>query len=105
MEQIIAYKPKCGCRDKTFRTKSGCLSHERYCIYNPDNHACPTCLHNDNAVIGCELDVLSEHLMEKYVHEAFVPDEDGNDKLVGIWAKNCPYWKLDKGYKRYKNQK
>ena len=25
--------------------------------------------------------------------------------LVGIWAKNCPYWKLDKDYKRYKNQK
>ena len=80
MEQIIAYKPKCGCKNKTYRTKSGCLSHEKWCIHNPENHSCPTCIHNHNTL--CELDVLERDGREDYV-------------LHGTVAKHCPYWEYN----------
>ena len=87
MEEIIAYKPKCGCKNKTYRTKSACISHEKWCIYNPDNHACPTCIHNDKDNANCGIDVIKNDGCEPYI-------------LKHMLAKKCPYWKFNNDFKR-----
>ena len=87
MEQIIAYKPECGCKNKTFRTKSACMAHEKWCVYNVINHGCPTCSHYDRET-GCEMDII-EH-------------NEGADFILagGYLAKHCPYWGYNKEFKR-----
>lgn len=75
MEEIIAYKPSCGCKKRTYRTVRACLAHEEWCCYNPKNHACPTCKHYDYGY--CKLHILEE----KY---DFV--------LTDSLAKHCPKW-------------
>ena len=88
MEQIIAYKPKCGCKNHTFRTKRACLAHEKWCIYNPENHACPTCKYNDGNISDC-----TKKVLDKY-------DYDGSFVLKETVAKHCPYWEYNEDFKR-----
>lgn len=80
MEKIIAYKPKCGCKNKTYRTKKACIAHEEWCMYNPKNHACPTCFHYDKESFSCEMEIPKNHEGEDYV-------------LSESLAKHCPFWK------------
>jgi len=87
MEEIKAYKPKCGCKNKTYRTKRACISHEKWCIYNPENHACPTCKYNDKDSCNCKLDVIKNNGGESYILKSFV-------------AKHCPYWGFNNEFKR-----
>lgn len=85
METILAYKPKCGCKNKTYRTKTACLAHEKWCMYSPDSHSCPTCM--SYLGYGCNLNILNS--LKKY---PFI-------MKCGI-AKHCPYWEYNDEYKR-----
>jgi hypothetical protein len=80
MEKIIAYKPSCGCKKKTFRTKSACIAHENWCMYNPKNHSCPTCYHYDKDSRTCGMEIPKHNSDMDYV-------------LSESLAKHCPYWK------------
>ena len=93
MEEIVAYKPKCGCKKKTYRTKHACLEHERKCIYNPDNKSCPTCKH-DVREVGCpysvcELNILKYNSLEEY--DKYMENKVSN---IEFFKAHCTYWEL-----------
>lgn len=99
METVTAYKPCC-C-SKAMLSKASVMRHERKCLKNPSNQACPTCefLHKES--------VTHYHFMEPPEYDVLAfyctVDEESPEELGEDWdpkfKRDCENWKRKEGAK------